>query len=454
MSASEGTSSRRSFAAVAALTYGTNLTVAVLSLANVLITARVLGPGGRGGVALMTTIAMLTANLAAFGIHEANANIGGAEPHRRRALATNSVALALAFGLAAAGAVAVLVAFFPALDGDAETKTLALALLAIPVLILQSALTLLIQSQYRFAVTNLAWLLAPVVNLTVNGLLAATGVLTVTSAVATWVAGQVLATIVLAWYAARRLSGFGAPDAVLARRSLAFGSRTHLGRVMTMGNYRLDQWFVGAISGNRELGLYSVAVAWAEVLFFLPTVLGMVQRPDLVRANERDAGTQAALVFRAALLLTAVAALVLILAAPFLCATVFGEAFRDAAGQLRILALGGFGIVALKLLGNALNAQGKPMLTNVGVGVAFVATVGLDLLLIPPHDAFGASVASTLAYTAGGATIVIVFCRVLSVRPRALVPRVSDLFAVIAQFRARLRLVVRAGTEGGGRSGG
>ena len=74
---------RGSFVRIAGLTYGTNLAVAILSLLNVIITARSLGPTGRGEIALLTTIAMLTASLAALGIHEANANIGGAEPNRR-----------------------------------------------------------------------------------------------------------------------------------------------------------------------------------------------------------------------------------------------------------------------------------------------------------------------------------------------------------------------------------
>ena len=389
-------SSPTSFAAAAAATYGTNLGVAVLSLLNVLVTARILGPSGRGDLALLTTIAILTANLAAFGIYEANANIGGAEPHQRGALAANSVLLALLFGGVAAAVVATLIRVFPSLGGGARTPVLALALAAIPVLILQSGLQTLIQSGYGFAVTNVAWLLAPVTNLGVNALFALLGVLTVASAVTVWVAGQVLATALLAWHALRPLGRVPRPDPRLARRSLAFGARTHLGRVMTMGNYRLDQWFVGAIAGTRELGLYSVAVAWAEALFYLPTALGMVQRPDLVRAARTEAGALAARVFRAAIFFTALLAVGLIVAAPILCVTVFGEEFRGSIGDLRILALGAFGIVALKLLGSALNAQGRPMRANIGVGVAFIATVALDLLLIPSHGGLGAAIASTL----------------------------------------------------------
>jgi O-antigen/teichoic acid export membrane protein len=259
--------------------------------------------------------------------------------------------------------------------------------------------------------------------------------------VVVWVAGQVLATGFLAWHAFRPLGRLPRPDAALARRSLAFGARTHLGRVMTMGNYRLDQWFVGAISGSRELGLYSVAVAWAEALFYLPTVLGMVQRPDLVRASRSDAGVQAAKVFRGALLLTVPLAIGLALGAPILCVTVFGDEFRGSVADLRVLAFGAFGIVALKLLGNALNAQGQPMLANVGIGIAFGATIALDLLLIPGHGGLGAAIASTAAYTAGGVAIALVFARALGRSPAELIPRGREVGPLLRQLRT---LVVRA----------
>src|SRR4029453_5726220 len=402
---------RKSFTATAAATFGTNIAVAVVSLLNVLITARTLGPDGRGELALLTTIAILTASLSAFGLYEANANMGGREPGLRGPLAANSLVLSLALGGVAAAVVAALVAAFPAIGGGTDPALQALALAVIPVLILQSSLITLIQSQYGFGVTNAAWLLAPLTNLALNGTLAVLGLLTVGSAVLVWIAGQLVATALLVWHAVRGLPGAPRPDRRLAGQMLSFGSRTHLGRVMTMGNYRLDQWFVGAIAGQRELGLYSVAVAWAEALFYLPTPLGMVQRPDLVRASPSGAGARTAVVFRAALLLTALLAVGLVIAAPILCVGFFGDDFRGSIDDLRVLAFGAFGIVALKLLRNALIAQRKPLRANIGVGVAFVTTVALDLLLIPSHGGLGAAIASTAAYTAGGVAIAVVFSR-------------------------------------------
>ena len=109
---------------------------------------------------------------------------------------------------------------------------------------------------------------------------------------------------------------------------------------MLLGNYRLDQWLLGAIAGSRELGLYSVAVAWAEALWFLPTTLSAVQRPDLVRAAKREAARLSTLIFRAAMVLTLVAAAAMLLLAPFLCVTIFGEEFRGSIIDLRVLVLG------------------------------------------------------------------------------------------------------------------
>jgi O-antigen/teichoic acid export membrane protein len=100
---------------------------------------------------------------------------------------------------------------------------------------------------------------------------------------------------------ARRSVGFGRPSPSLARGTLGFGLKSHIGRVMLLGNYRLDQWILGAIAGATQLGLYSVAVAFAEALFLLPTALSAVQRPELVRASEAEASAPHSVIFRASL---------------------------------------------------------------------------------------------------------------------------------------------------------
>lgn len=422
---------RRSFVA----TYGTSVAVAGLSLVNVLIVSRALGPAGRGQVTFLTTIAMISSQLSSLGVEEASGNIAGARAELRAAVATNALVLALLLGLLAVGLVAALVAIFPAVGGDASTGLRWLALAAVPVLVLNLYLQFIIRADYGFAITNAVLLFGPILNVLVNGILWASGAISVESAVITWVGGQAISTGVLCLYLGRRLAGFGRLNRRLAREMLGFGAKAHPGRVMKTGNYRLDQWILGSIAGPRELGLYSVAVAWTEALFFLPEALSTVLRPDLVRASSREAGRQAATVFRLALLVTFPFVLGVIVAAPVLCVTVFGSAFEGSIDDLRVLAPGAIGIVALKLLANALVAQGRPLLSNVAIAVAFAVTIALDIVLIPPYGGVGAAIASLVAYLSGGLVVTLIFVRTLDLRAADLVPGRDDLRLLTAAVR-------------------
>lgn len=435
--ANEAKSGRLSpFVRSALQTYGTNVAAAGLSLVSVLVVARVLGAEGRGNVAYLTALTWLVASLATLGLQEANANFAAADPRSRRSLATNTLLLSLLFGAAALALLAGLIALVPAVGGESPSGLRWVALGFLPVVILQICLRFLVQADYAFTIANAAYLIGPLLNAVLNCLFAAAGVLTVSTAVGVWLLGQTLGTALLAWFVARRLAGFGRPSLALARTTLRFGLKAHVGRVMQLGNYRLDQVLLGAIAGPRELGLYSVAVAWAEALWFLPTSLSAVQRPDLVRARSaRDAARQAARAFRATAVVTAAAGVGMVAAAPLLCTVVFGSEFSGSVDDLRVLVAGALGMVALKLFGNALVARGRPALQSVSIAVGFFFTVVLSVLLIPPLGGLGAALASALAYTAAGIVIAVIFLRALDGRAADLVPRGDD----VAWFATKLR---------------
>jgi O-antigen/teichoic acid export membrane protein len=432
------TAPRSSLFASAVMTYATNLATATLSLVNVIIVARALGATGRGDVAFLITVATVTGQLASLSIQEANGNIAGTNPDQRARLATNSLLLSLLLGAVAGVIVAGAVAVVPRMGGEVARPLLWMTLGSLPFVIVRLYLSYLVQADYAFAASNLAWLSGPMTTALANGVLALFGVLSVTAAITAWIVGQALGAAILVVYVARH-AGFGRPDPASARRALTFGAKAHVSRLMSVGNYRVDQWFVGAMSGSRQLGIYSVAVAWAEMLYYLPGVLVLVQRPDLVRAPHRHAAAVASRMLRAALILATIFAGLLLVAAPLLCVTIFGEEFRGAVGQLRILAFAAFGISALELLTGALIAQRRPLQATIAVLVAFLPTIALDLLLIPDHAGSGAALARVLAYTAGGAAAALIFTRTFDGRLRDLIPRSSDLMWLVNKVRSTMR---------------
>ena len=430
-------SERPSLLRAAATTYAARTGFSVLSFVSVLITARVLGADGRGSVAFLTMVGFFTAQLATLGIFQADANIAAREPHLTRRLAGTSVGLAAVFGATAAGIVAVLIALFPDVGAGSDPGLIALVLAVIPFLVLQPCLDQLLRAHYLPTVSNLGMLTLPVTNVAVNGVLAAVGALTVTTAVASWVAGQLLSTLVLAIAVGRRLDGFGRFDLQLARRMLRFGIKAYSARVFLLGNYRMDMWLLGGIAGPVAVGHYSIAVALMEILFFLPTAVMLAQRPDLVRATPAAAERGAALAVRSTLLITFVLAVAMFALAPVLCVDVFGEEFRDSIDMMRILIVGVFGVIALKLLGNALTAQRKPMLETAAAAVAFVVILVLDIILIPAHGGLGAAIGSAVGYSVAGIAVAMIFTRALDGRLRDLVPRPRDLVWLRRRLRRR-----------------
>jgi O-antigen/teichoic acid export membrane protein len=436
-----------SFPLSASWTFGTQVTAAVFSLGNVLIVSRLLGPRGRGEVAFLMAVSYLSSQAASLGVDFAAANIAGRSPERRRAVAGNTVVLSLVFGGLAIGALVWLFKAFPRVGPPVGPGLLALALAAIPVLILSTYLTRMVFADFGVGAVNASSLAPPVINLVANGALAVDGRLTVASAFTVWVLGQLVAAAVLALYLERRLAGFGRPDGGLAREMVSFGLKSYGGRVLQFGNYRLDQWLVGSLAGSRELGLYSVAVAWSESLFILPRALMEAQRPFLIRSDRLSAGAQAAMSFRVSTLLSTPLAVAVVVLAPFLCVTIFGPQFHGSIADLRILALGAFGIAAMKILGSALIAQERPLLEGLAAAVAFVATVALDLYFIPRHGGFGAALASTASYTLGGAAAAVIAARALHFPISLLWPRREDLREAGRESVSIARRVRRKGAE-------
>lgn len=425
------------FARAAMSTFGYRLATAAMSFFSVLITARALGPSERGQLALLVAIAMISSQLGSFAVEQANANLAALEPATRRGLATNSVLFSCVFGSLCAVIIVLVFALFPAAAGGTSTVMQVLAIATIPIVMLQAYLTFLARADYAFGVTNVSWLMGPAITVAGTVALWTAGELTVTTAFASWIAARSAACLLLVGYIVRRSVGFGRPDRTLARRALRFGLKAYVGRALLVGNYRIDQWILAGVAGPRELGLYSIAVAWAEILFYIPSVFMAVQRPYLVRGSEGDAARQSAMAFRVGVLCTLPAALVMIATAPFLCTTIFGAEFSGAVDDLRLLALGAFGVVSLQQLGNALTARGEPIRASIAIGIAFLTGIGLDVLFIPRLGGAGAALASTLAYSAGGVAVAVLYLRFFGISLRQLIPRPSELTTFARRLRRR-----------------
>jgi O-antigen/teichoic acid export membrane protein len=407
-------------------TYGSLLGTSLLGLANMILVARELGPSGRGDVAFFTAVSVISAYFLSLSIQEANANLASRGTVVQSFLASNSVGLAAVLGLVAISVAVGCVAYVPVLSRDVSALTFTVALASIPAMMLQVYFAYLARGSYYFTVANVALLSAPLLTLGLNVTLIAAGKLSVATAVSAWTAGNIASALILAVHHHLR-TGYGRVNLPLAGESVRFGLQAHAGGVFAMGSYSLDLWILGATAPPADLGVYSVAVAWFQGLFLLPMAVSVVARPDIVRLDPARAADHVARLVRVTLLLTSISAGAICLLAPVLCTWVFGAAFEDAVGLLRILAPGAIGVCLVKILGAGLIARWRPLLESAAMGVGFSVALVLYLLLIPRFGGEGAAIASTIAYSCAGLAALVLACRAFSLRVMDLVPRSSDL---------------------------
>ena len=408
--------------------FGAWVVGAVVALLGTIVQARILGVSGRGQVVFLTVLMNLTMFVSMFGVHNSHANILGQEPERARNVTTNSVVFALVLSTVIAALAGLILAIIPSKVMQQVGWPLTLfALGGVWILVLQTYLRSLAIAQYQFRIANGSMLVVPVFTLLVNVGLGIAGALTVSLALAAWIVGQAIALVILLVWVRREI-GFGPFDRRLAGRSFSFGAKNHLSTTMQLANFRLDQLFVGGIGGSATLGIYSVAVALAETMFYLPEVASQIQRPDLVRAEKKNAAADAAFGLR----------ITLIALAPLLVNGLFGSEFSAATAQLRVLVPGAIGVATVKLLSSALVSQNHPLASSIAIAFSLATTITLDLLLIPAHGGMGAAIASTTAYWVGGLLTAVVFVRIFKISPRLLLPSANDVRALVTPIREKL----------------
>jgi O-antigen/teichoic acid export membrane protein len=210
-----------------------------------------------------------------------------------------------------------------------------------------------------------------------------------------------VATLVWGWWRLARRGFFRAaarPSTELARRIASYGLRGQVGGVVTLLNLRLDFILLQLLAGPAVLGVYAIASKFAELVKVPGTALTYVLYPRFARDGSATAARDARRLMPKATLLCAAIAVALLAAAGAVIPAVYGSAFEPAVLPAQIILLG----LMLEGLGGVITGYlygiGRPGLNSWAMGTGLVATVALDLILIPRFGAAGAAAASAVAY--------------------------------------------------------
>lgn len=387
------------------------------------VTARILGPHGRGVYALpLLTFSIVTAGYA--GINNATSYYMLRRKAGRGVLrpALYTVAVFVAIGIPAA----LIIARVMGAQWAAVPAILALPAPAILAIFYGYQIGIdRVRMNTSYALLNTAIILA--------FLLASFQILghRPEAAIVAWATGSdVFALGALLWLIrdSRRLG----MQAVSFREFLGYTMRAGAVSVISLLNYRADVFIVASLGKPALLGMYTLAVTAAEMLLAATQVTAVVSSPQIGGiASTKAAAELTARCVRNNLLIAFFTCAALWVVAPFAVGLLYGAAFLPMIPAFRVLLIGVFALS----LGSPMSTYftirlGKPQISMILAGLSAAICIIVSLLTVRRFGLVGAALGSTLGYAVGQTVAIATFLRITALAPsRVLMPRWSDITA-------------------------
>jgi O-antigen/teichoic acid export membrane protein len=390
-----------------------------------IVVARTIGPEGKGLISFLGYALFVAVNLGGLGLHAAAIQQIGKRRFAPETIAGAQILLSLGTGvLCVAGMALILPLYRQRMDLAPEIllRFLPLILMALLQLSLNGVLVGLgriKQANLLQTVTPLAWVLGAIVVLAMLGGDKVAGA-------RVWIAAQALGPLVtLAWVivAVRpRFRGL----AGCARAALRFGLEAYLANLVWALLLRIDVMLMGYLSGAREVGIYSVAVLLAEMLWYLSRSLATALSPRIAGGTPEEALRLTHRAARTSFWTVALGAVVLLPFAGLLIRLTFGGEFLPSVRPFMLLLPGiALGTIASPLSLYFTQQRGRPRVNAFVSAIGLAVNVGLNAYLIPRYGASGAAFASSVSYGLVALLLLNIFRREpgfsldLLLRPRA-----------------------------------
>jgi O-antigen/teichoic acid export membrane protein len=396
----DGLDSNRIATRLAAHVLVLNVLLSAAAGGQAVVTARTLGPSGRGALVLYLLLASFVALLCAIGTNTAARYLLLREDPRDRVTLGDFLGLSAVLSLVAVlVATAASVVLLPIAGLHITAGTALLVGTFAGLLLLGGQVTDALHAFGRHVAASWCATGPAVAALLLTVVVAASsnasaqyflGVLAVS------VLGQVLLAFGLLHSHGPRVTRADGPAWGRLLRLGVPGVGLALGQSLT---FRIDRYLVGVFLTPAAVGAYSVAATVPEILRLIPySVSQIVFRQSAVDPSyswRRYPRHRAAVVA-----LVAGAAVVAGVSAPWVIPAVFGEEFRSAVAPLEILLVAELAISRFYMDSRCLTGVGLVRPAAVASVVGLVVVVVADVVLIPTAGLNGAAFASVLAYAA------------------------------------------------------
>ena len=389
--------------------------------------ARILGPAGKGNFTLIVLVNSIVLALVSGGF--VNAQIHLKRKYTIEKLMVNTLFLVCVVGvLSFVPIIAILLFFKTSVFREVGFGLLILSISFIPMQLCSMTFKRAVQSQYDIKTFNILEMLQSVFFL---GFLAIVYIFVFKNVLWTlcaWLIASIL-SFATAYFVVR--SRFRLERELLDRKVMreivTFAAKASVGGLFGFFQYRFDMFIVGYFLDAAAVGLYSIGIVVAEIIWRIPTAITNVLLPKVANITDEKANKITPMICRQTALLILAIALLFFVFSDYLIITLFGSAYYPSIAVLRWMLPGVCFISIWKIIINDLNARGYPLLYGYSAVVGFSVTILFDIIFIPLYGINGAAIASSIAYLSSLMTVVTIYSFKTGVPLSSFLPKFKDI---------------------------
>ena len=398
----------------------------VLGVFSAAVQARILGPVGRGELAVAVVPATVIAMLLCLGLPDYFARRVALDGDVRRA-ATMALVLSAAIGVLTVGPYLGLGGLLAPVGSEAWWLLGIYAILT-PVFVYGYCISAISVGQGSWIAVAASKILPQVLGLA--GLLAiwamSPSVLQVGSVLlAATLCGLLIPASIAGAYPWRRF------DAADVKAALRFGIHGWGAGALALVNQRIDLLMLTVMATHDELGLYAVSVTLASVLGTIPVSIALPTRNRVAR-GDHEAAVEAS---SFSIFVTFILGVGVIASLPWLVPLALGEAFAPAIPTMIVLIAAQVPLAGIVILTFSIVGAGRPAAPLYGEATALILTVVAILLLFPTYGPIAAALANLFANVVSLGVLIVLSRRHLARVPawRYVVPSPSQLRRLITR---------------------
>jgi O-antigen/teichoic acid export membrane protein len=414
--------------------------IQLAGLVTGLVSARLLGPTGRGELAAIVSVTLVTASLTAFSLAESTVyHLASTEDQQERSKIV-SAALGLAVLLSGFGVATVLLVDHLLFD---ENRVLASAIMFAGMVPLYH-LTMVLVAFFQVTGAAGSWSLLralPQVGYAAGCVLyLATGMgqvpLDYLLAQLAANAALLLCAIVLLRRQRLRLRW---PTVLLLRSLFIYGLRLHPSAVGQNARDHLDRLVLTILLPSAALGYYASSSTLAACLAVFGLTADLVVFPHLSRLSASTRRYRLVSVVRLGFITILAASGTIALLAPLIVPFLFGASYLPAVPITQVLCAA-YGVASLKLLfASGLKASGRPLRASAPELAALVVMLILTPAFVLMVGPIGAAYSALTAQLLSGAVLVHLACGTLQLRATDFLRMSADEREFLGSAMGRLR---------------